>query len=134
MFTFCWENKFLIGQSTKMVMRSGKSKQNFVKTNIRRSRNFGGLNATYELEVLMASLVIWWNYETCSRLKDLLKSVAFLPRNVQIVLWKDLTLCYFFSLSLKTNFNITIFWQFAPSLVELIKKAWKSILVSVANL
>ena len=45
MFTFCWENEFLIGQSTK------KFSVNLVKKNIGKSRNFGGLDATNELTI-----------------------------------------------------------------------------------
>ena len=50
MFTFCWENKILIGQSTKNFSVKGleewkKKVKKDVKRNIHKSRNFGGLNA-----------------------------------------------------------------------------------------
>ena len=57
MFTFCWENKFLIGQSTKIFsLKTGieelkKSKQNLVKNISGDPQNFGGSDATNELDI-----------------------------------------------------------------------------------
>ena len=55
MFTFCWENKFLIGQSTKnFSVKTGfkelkKRKQNLVEKIFGDPLNFGGLDSTNEL-------------------------------------------------------------------------------------
>ena len=59
MFTFCWENELLIGQSTKIFsvktgfkeLKKKVEKKKSLKKNIHKSRNFGGLDATNELKV-----------------------------------------------------------------------------------
>ena len=53
MFTFCWENKFLIGQSTKnFSLKTGfeeseKSFEKLVKKIFGDPRTFGGSDATH---------------------------------------------------------------------------------------
>ena len=42
MFTFCWENRFIIGQSTKNFSVKTESKQNLVKRYLVITKYFGG--------------------------------------------------------------------------------------------
>ena len=63
MFTFCWENKFLIGQyqqkisQSKLILRSWKKgEQNLVKKTFGDPQNFGGSDAKNEL--LVSSILI----------------------------------------------------------------------------
>ena len=65
MFTFCWGNKSLIGQSTKisqlkLVLRSWKkSKQSLVKKTFGDPQNFGDSDPTNELYELFIPFFIW---------------------------------------------------------------------------
>ena len=49
MFTFCWENKLLIGQSTKNFLVKTGSEE--LKKIFGDPRNFDGSDATYELTI-----------------------------------------------------------------------------------
>ena len=53
MFTFCWENKFLIRQSTKIfsVKTGFEELKKKLKKKFGDPRNFGGSDATNELNI-----------------------------------------------------------------------------------
>ena len=71
MFTLCWENKFLIGQSTKIFsVKTGWKKflKKLLKGNIRRSKFFGGLDATNELEnILLVQTIFFSQFASWNR-------------------------------------------------------------------